>query len=561
MKKQLLLILFAILVIMPGWARKRQATKKPKALPAIVRNFPSGAIDEYHFRQGNIVIRGYVKNARTENGNSTFNLSGRNLFTNKPLVTTICTDSTGHFCNSFMIPHTQFFMTDNFEFVFAAVGDTLDMVIDKQADTDNVTITCGGTGATGEVNRVWPLLRKQFLSSDLPEMPWKEKDRQVMLDWKNDKLKEMNAIAMVIDADTIGLLHGCSSFAKDVLKSSLLACITEQIGEAFHQYQWRVMDEQRKTPPEKVIRITEIWDFLQSCETYLLDNPCMLFAMNADYMINHLEFGPLRDYLFLGNAIRRECNSNDADFLVDYKLDFILPATYTQENHKILLDCRNDTLLSVADYYQMATDSIRSRFGLSNNFMMQICLLHCIFNDDDMSSEDYHHMMAERFAGAIPQITDKIVSRHAVEAYRKFVVRHEVRTPAASTSPAGDSIFNSLVEKYKGNVIVMDFWELSCAPCRMGMLEQRSDVEYFRDKPVRFLYLCNEQNIPREQSESFMNDNDIRGEHIYLTADEWNHLSMKFQFIGIPFHIIVDKNGNILKQKASRYMIEELLKE
>lgn len=322
------------------------------------------------------------------------------------------------------------------------------------------------------------------------------------------------------------------------------------------------MDEQRNTPPEKVIYITETWDFLKQCETYILDNPCMLFALNADYMINHLEFGPFYDYLFLGNDIGMECSDNDADFLADYKQNFILPATYNNEDHRLLLDCRNGSLLSVADYYQMATDSIRSRFGFHHNFMMQICLLHCIFDDEDISSEDWYlHTMAERFAGAIPQITDKIVSWYAVKAYRKFVIRHEVRTQTASTSPEGDFIFNSLVKKYKGNVIVMDFWGLSCGPCRAGMLGQRSDVEYFRDKPVRFLYLCNEKTSPREQSEAFMNDNDIRGEHIYLTADEWNHLSKKFQFIGIPFHVIVDKNGNILKHKPSRDTIEELLKQ
>lgn len=560
--RRMFLILLAALAMMLVWIIDKQITKKTEALPAAIRNYPSGIIDEYHFRPGNIVVRGYVKHIQTEDGNATFKFSGRNLFTNKPFVEAIRTDSKGYFCTSFMIPHTQFFMTDNFEYVFAAVGDTLDITIDKQSGTDNVTMILGGTGVTGEVNRVWPQLYKQFLSSDLPKTPWEKEDRQVMLDWKKGKLEEMKAIVMAVDADTIGLLDGCSDFAKDVLKSGLLSCITQQIGEAFDQYEWRVMDEQQKTPPEKAIYITEIWDFLQSCETYLLDNPCMLFAMKADYMINSLEFAPFRDYLFWGNDIGLECGDNDADFLVCYKMDFILPATYNHEEHRQLLDCRNGTLLSVADYYRMATDSICSRFGLRNNFMMQICLLHCIFNDEDMSAEDYHlHMIAERFAGAIPQFTDKIVSWHAVEAYRKFVVRHEARTQAASASPEGDSIFNSLMEKYQGNVIVMDFWGLSCGPCRMGMLDQRSDVEYFCDKPVRFLYLCNEQTSSREQSEAFMNDNGIRGEHIYLTADEWNHLSKKFQFVGIPFHVIVDKNGNILKQGPSRYTIEELLKQ
>lgn len=234
MRKVLLILsAFAALTVMPGWARNKQTTKKTETLPATIRNFPSGAINEYHFRSGNIVVRGYVKNARTEDSNATFKFSGRNLFTNKPFVETIRTDSTGHFCSSFMVPHTQFFLVDNLGAVFAAVGDTLDIIIDRQANTGMVS---GGTGSTGEVNRIWPQLCNQFLSSDLPETPWEEKDRQVMLDWKKNKLEEMHTIVMAVDADTIDLLSGCSDFAKDVLKSSLLVYIPEQIGVAFDQY-------------------------------------------------------------------------------------------------------------------------------------------------------------------------------------------------------------------------------------------------------------------------------------------------------------------------------------
>ena len=169
--------------------------------------------------------------------------------------------------------------------------------------------------------------------------------------------------------------------------------------------------------------------------------------------------------------------------------------------------------------------------------------------------------MAERFAGAIPLFSDKIVAHRAVDAYRKFVVSKEVNKPEVSLSPEGDALFNALLEKYKGNVIFMDLWGLGCGPCRAGMLNQRADVEYFRDKPVRFLYLCNEKDSPRDLSEEFMNSNGIKGEHIYLTEDEWNHLAKKFQFAGIPFCVLIDKEGNIVSRKngVTRSMIETLL--
>lgn len=560
--KRTALILLAALAIIPCLAKKRKSTKLQNILPTAIRNFPSGAIDEYHYRPGTIVVRGCVRNANASLTNWSFTFTGYDQFTNESFVETIQPDSTGYFYASFAIPHTQFFRLGGFQQVFAAVGDTLDLNIIGVPGTLDCTVTGDGTGVTGEVNRVWPLLDKQFHASELTDKPWEPQDRQIMLDWKRGKLEEMAAIARAIDTDTISLLDGCSDFAKDVLKSSLLSCMMEQIGEAFDQYTWRVMDEKRQTPPEKLIRDKEIWDFLHQCQSYVLDNPCMLFACQAEYMVNQVEFGPLGAYIFLCNGLTGAESCADPDWLINYKQEFILPSTYDAETHRQMLAHRHDSLLSVSDYYRMATDTICSIYGLRPNFMMELCLAHCIqAAEDEEYDSDYRHIVAERFAAAIPQITSPIISQHITMAYRQFVARSEAGARTASASPQGDSIFNALVDRYRGNVLAVDFWGLGCAPCRTGMLEQRSVVEYFRDKPVRFLYLCNENSSPREASEAFMKENNIKGEHIYLTNDEWNYLTKKFQFVGIPFYILVDRRGNIRQGHISKYEIEELLKQ
>ena len=41
----------------------------------------------------------------------------------------------------------------------------------------------------------------------------------------------------------------------------------------------------------------------------------------------------------------------------------------------------------------------------------------------------------------------------------------------------GDSIFQRIIEPYKGNVLYVDFWELSCGPCRAGMQAMRDEVK------------------------------------------------------------------------------------
>lgn len=555
--KRTLFFLFLLLAV-AGVCAKRE-----KAWPQTLRNYPSGAVDEYHFRPGYVVVRGEIKGGAPSEQGKTLSMIGENQFTGDDFVKVISVDSTGHFCASVLVPYSQYFYLGYFRPAFAAVGDTLDVSLAWHAETDNYTVDYGASsGVTGEVNRIWPKLYAQFFGGEAAESPCETKDRQVMMEYKKRKLEEFRAIVCAVDADTLSLLQGCSDFAKDVLKSSLLACIPEQIGGQYRQYRWMVLDENRETPPEKLIRPAEWWDFLSRCEAVLLDNPCMLLAESAEVLINNLEFGPLSAYMLLGNDLVRVRKMEDPEELGDYTENFVLPSIYDRGLHRRMLEHRQGTLLSIADYYRMATDSICGRYRLNNNFMMQICLLHCALDMDNASSDaGVLHTVAERFAGAVPHFSNKIVAHHAVDAYRRFVVEREGHKSGASLSSEADVLFDALVGKYRGNVVFVDFWGLGCGPCRHGMLRQRADVEYFEGKPVRFLYVCNEKESPRADSEAFMESNGIKGEHIYLTDDEWNLLMEKFQFVGIPFCLLLDKEGNIVERNGepSREVIEMFL--
>ena len=114
--------------------------------------------------------------------------------------------------------------------------------------------------------------------------------------------------------------------------------------------------------------------------------------------------------------------------------------------------------------------------------------------------------------------------------------------------------FQRINEPYKGNVLFVDFWEMSCGPCRGKMLSMRDEVEANKDKPVKYLYVTDDTP---EHCKSFLEPNNIKGEHIHITRAEWGYLQEKFQFSAIPFVVILDKNG---KQRKD-VMVEQLLNE
>lgn len=555
MNKTSIITILLVLAAMAG-----QAKLKPKVMTTL-KGYPSGVIDEYHFHGGTAVVRGrFVGQAGRDF--VTFNVLGTDQFANQDFVRTVNIDPDGSFLEQIRLPHSGWVYFEGAEIppAFLAVGDTLEI----QMDGANGDATFSGSGTTGEVNCIWPSLVTQFASKET-RTPWEGLDRKAMLEWKNRKVKELDQIASAIDADTIAALAGCSSYAKDVLKTSLLAMPMEQMLVALHQWRWRTRDEDGKSNPDLTIRANAFFDFLSERQSYLMDNPLMIFAADGSGVINNMEFHAFNAYLFLANDMERYSKTTDSDELGNYKENFILPHDYAPELHLEMLDYDKGHLVSVADYYAMCSDSIRLRFGLNNTgFMMQLCLLHRVLDFDQEGAADWFlNRKAEELAGAMPQLTDPSICHHAVNAYRRFVIEREgtVSTPAAATT-LGDSLFHSIIERYAGNVIYMDFWGISCGPCRLGMLDQRPLVEQYKDAPVRFLYLCNEKDSPREPSQKFLTDNNIQGEHLFLSSDEWNLLASKFQFYAIPFTLLIDRQGQIVEKNVppSAGKIDELLK-
>lgn len=556
MHKQIITILLAVLPFACCFANV-----KPKKVMSTLEGYPSGIIDEYHFHGGTAVVRGRFVN-RIEQNFSTFIVTGTDQYSNQDFVSTINVEPNGSFFEQITIPHSGWVFFEGAEIppAFIAVGDTLEILIDCAKNEATISGSC----ATGEVNRIWPQLENQFASKET-RTPWDGLDRKFMLEWKNRKVKELDQIASAIDADTIVALKGCSNYAKDVLKTSLLAKPLKQILEAIHQWQWRTKNEEGKTNASLTIPVGSYFDFLSKRQSYLMDNPLMVFAADGDIVINKMEFFVFNAYLFLANEMDRFSKTTDSEELGNYKQNFILPRNYVPKLHREMLDFDNGHLRSVPNYYAMCSDRIRSRFGLNNiGFMMQLCLLHRVldFNFKD-SANCFLTRKAEELAGAIPQFTDPSICHHAVDAYRRFVIDCEGKDCMdASNSTPGDSLFQSLKDKYASNVIYMYFWGIGCGPCRKGMLDQRTLVEQYKDAPVRFLYICNEKDSPREPSEKFLFDNHIQGDHIFLSSDEWNLLSNKFQLNAIPFTLLIDRNGNIVEKNVSptAVKINELLK-
>lgn len=131
-------------------------------------------------------------------------------------------------------------------------------------------------------------------------------------------------------------------------------------------------------------------------------------------------------------------------------------------------------------------------------------------------------------------------------------------------SVEADKLFDTMIEKFKGKVVFVDFWATWCGPCRSGIERMKPLKEEMAGKDIVFLYITGPSS-PEGTWNNMIPD--IGGEHYRVNTDEWNTICGKFNISGIPHYALVDKNGVVAKNdgmpehdlNAMKKMFEEFM--
>lgn len=126
--------------------------------------------------------------------------------------------------------------------------------------------------------------------------------------------------------------------------------------------------------------------------------------------------------------------------------------------------------------------------------------------------------------------------RKKVQTKTNFLVRENPDCPA-------DKVLDAIIEKNKGKIQFIDLWATWCGGCRQTIKEYEPLKKEYPD--VVFIYLTNESS-PLELWNKLIND--ISGEHYRLETAQWNYFWKRFELIGVPFYLIINKEGKIADQ-------------
>ena len=107
---------------------------------------------------------------------------------------------------------------------------------------------------------------------------------------------------------------------------------------------------------------------------------------------------------------------------------------------------------------------------------------------------------------------------------------------------SNEDLFASIISKYRGHTLLVDFWATWCGPCRMANKAMIPMKEELKNRDIVYIYLTGETS-PKGTWENMIPD--IHGEHFRVTADQWSYLMKSFNIRGVPTYLLVDREGNI----------------
>jgi uncharacterized protein (TIGR03435 family) len=94
-------------------------------------------------------------------------------------------------------------------------------------------------------------------------------------------------------------------------------------------------------------------------------------------------------------------------------------------------------------------------------------------------------------------------------------------------------------EKFKGKVVVLEFWATWCGPCVAALPHLNDLAEQFTNKPVVFLSVTSEnEDVVR----LFLKSHVMKA---WVGLDDYEVLNKAFHVMGIPHAVIVDARGHI----------------
>lgn len=159
----------------------------------------------------------------------------------------------------------------------------------------------------------------------------------------------------------------------------------------------------------------------------------------------------------------------------------------------------------------------------------------------------------------IPDYTTENTTLRLARAQMDKLYAYRIGGPAFDFEAINEKGEKVKLSDFRGKYVLLDFWASWCGPCRMEMTKLKEYYPKYEGKDVVFISLSLDDT--QEAWKKGLEEEKIPWITLWDTAGGFRatNLTEKYGFRGIPFLVIIDKEGNVAAREVRGPGVEKAL--
>ncbi len=187
------------------------------------------------------------------------------------------------------------------------------------------------------------------------------------------------------------------------------------------------------------------------------------------------------------------------------------------------------------NYYAMIREILGTK---ENTLMAQLCVYQQMLTElrGVPTEESKYTMVSNTF-------THPYVKAKADEFYHRAMAQTELSAPIPDAPMA--YLIRSLCAKYPGRILVIDFWGMSCSPCRSTIqYSKKQRAEIAKRDDVKLVFIAGERTTGGSDAyKKYVAEWLADEETVCVTNADFTRLQELFRFDGIPHYETITPDG------------------
>lgn len=260
------------------------------------------------------------------------------------------------------------------------------------------------------------------------------------------------------------------------------------------------------------------------------DNPLLLSTAFLPIVVNRLQFS-------MPVGVRREEGIEDGNG------ELVISVGKEKKELANFLSALRDMLGTDHDTFMAQLCAYKEMLANYNNWRSNEEILPELFADTTLTADE-----AVKASASFPTLstmmpiyyscfTNPAIRQKAEEFHAYKMAQTELSSPLPDNNPAADMI-RSLCAKYPGRYLMIDFWGMTCGPCRAAIQESKQlRAEVAKRDDVKLIFIAGEKTAEGSPAyHQYVQEWLADEETVCVTTAEFSRFEELFRFNGIPHY-------------------------